>query len=194
VLRRLWEETAETVFLSVLRGSQRADLAVLVSPQVLGVNPAAFRVPSLTNGAPFESRLHSTSAGKVLLAGLPDADVRRLLAAQGLPGLTGHTLTDVDAVLAELVAVRRDGFASNYEEHQTGVCGVAAPVYDARGHATGALCIGYPAARATSAHIARLRDATVAAAHALSQQLGYGGPWPAAEPQPGPPSPSDHRR
>lgn len=163
IVRELWEQTKETVHLSVLRHWHRVDIIVLRSPHTLSVNPGL--------GSPGDQnapgRFHGTAAGKVLLAGRDDAEIRTVL-AKGVPTFTANTLPDEASVLAELARVRRDGYATNREEEVVGVYGVAAPVTDANHTAIAALCVGYPTTRATKANQQFLRDATISAAHRLS--------------------------
>lgn len=151
VLRRLWEDTAETVHLATLQGNRRVDIAVLVGPQLLNINPTT--LPLTDEPTP----LYRTAAGKVLLADAPwplqQADV------------PPH-------VREELDRVREQGYATNVEEEAVGVCGVAAPVRDHSGRTIAALCIGYPSVRHAPEHDARLRAAVMEAAADLSARLG----------------------
>ncbi|MGP4114288.1 IclR family transcriptional regulator [Streptomyces sp. 4N509B] len=160
VMRDLWEATSETVQLATLQHGRRVDVSVLVSPQLLNINPTAMR----SAPEPVEPLIH-TAAGKVLLAGLPDAERDRLLAS-------GRTTFDRARVLRELATVSETGFATNHEEDITGVCGIAAPVRDHTGRVVAALCVGYPSVRRTPEYEERLRAATTAAAAALSGLLG----------------------
>lgn len=72
---------------------------------------------------------HSTAVGKVLLAYRPRARVEQLIADAGLPAITPRTITDRRRLLAELDAVAAQGFATDEEEHELGVCCVAVPVF-----------------------------------------------------------------
>jgi IclR family pca regulon transcriptional regulator len=49
---------------------------------------------------------YCTSLGRMLLAGLPDDEVLRLLKASELEARTKHTITDVDALLAKVQQAR----------------------------------------------------------------------------------------
>jgi DNA-binding IclR family transcriptional regulator len=84
-------------------------------------------------------RLHCTSIGKAVLATMPDDEVRALLARTGLPARTAHTITDVDALIAELADVRGRGFAEDHEENEAGVRAVGAAVFDHTGQVFGAV-------------------------------------------------------
>lgn len=150
VLRKLWADTRETVHLAVLQGHRRVDIAVLVSPQLLNVNPTS--IPRTNEASP----LYRTAAGKVLLAAAPP-NVR-----QDVP----HDRLD------ELDRVRQQGYATNIEEEAVGVCGVAAPVHDHTGRTVAAVCVGYPSVRHDPANDAVLRSAVMDAAAELSERLG----------------------
>jgi DNA-binding IclR family transcriptional regulator len=81
---------------------------------------------------------HSLAMGKVVLALLPRAALTRHM-ARGLARFTEHTITDPSALVAELEAVRSNGFAIDREEHTEDFCCVAAPMFDARGRLAGIL-------------------------------------------------------
>jgi IclR family pca regulon transcriptional regulator len=61
---------------------------------------------------------YATSMGRVLLAGLPPADLEEHLAALSLEGLTAHTLTSASALVRELHRVRDQGWAIVDRGHQ----------------------------------------------------------------------------
>lgn len=63
--------------------------------------------------------VHCTGVGKVLLAGLREADVRALLARTGMAAPTPHTITDPDALLVELDRCRQ-GYAVDDAEQELG--------------------------------------------------------------------------
>jgi IclR family acetate operon transcriptional repressor len=71
---------------------------------------------------------HSTAVGKVLLA--DRADAADILARTGLPRRTEHTITTIDAILAELEKVRERGYAMDFGEEEPGVHCLAVPVRD----------------------------------------------------------------
>lgn len=160
IIRGLWEHSAETVHLATLQHGRRVDIAVLVSPQLLNINPSAMRA----SDSPLHPLLH-TAAGKVLLAGASADERDRILAG-------GSTESGREEIDRELSAVRNAGFATNHEEEVAGVCGIAAPVRDHNGRTVAAMCVGYPTARQSAEYEVRLRDATVAAADELSRLLG----------------------
>jgi len=91
-----------------------------------------------------EMPLHSTSAGKVLLASLSDAEARKLLGGGKLAAITPHTVTDPAALVASLARVRRQGYATVSEENIRGVLSVGAPIRDRSGRVVAALSVAFP--------------------------------------------------
>jgi DNA-binding IclR family transcriptional regulator len=70
--------------------------------------------------------LHATGVGKVLLAHAPE-DVRaRVLGS--LVRVTRYTITQPGLLDEQLVRIRRDGYATTYEEMSLGACSVAVPI------------------------------------------------------------------
>ena len=82
---------------------------------------------------------HASSAGKAILATMPDDEVRGIIAESGLPQRTRHTLATVDALLADLAITRRRGYALDDEEDVEGVFCVGAAFFDRQGRCSGAL-------------------------------------------------------
>ena len=84
---------------------------------------------------------HASSAGKAILACLPDDRVREICATVGMSSRTRHTITSPDALLADLVLVRNRGFAVDDEEDAEGVFCIGAPFFDHRGYCAGAITV-----------------------------------------------------
>ncbi|MET8155122.1 IclR family transcriptional regulator [Sphaerisporangium sp. NPDC005289] len=117
-LSKLVALSGETANLAVLEGDFVVYVAQAASPRRLRMFAEVGRrvLP------------HSTAVGKVLLADRPDAAA--ILARTGLPRRTEHTITTVEAVLAELDAVRSRGYAMDFGEEELGVHCLAVPVRD----------------------------------------------------------------
>lgn len=108
---------------------ETANLALLDGDRVM----YAAQVPSRHSMRMFTEvgkrvRLHCTGVGKVLLAQLPPHVVRDLLVRDGMPPQTPRTVTDPDALLAELPAIAAQGYALDDGEQETGVRCIAVPV------------------------------------------------------------------
>lgn len=72
--------------------------------------------------------LHATAAGKAILAHLPLERRTELLASGPLAAFTDHTVTDPEALEAELDGVRERRTATEREEHCEGLASIAAPI------------------------------------------------------------------
>lgn len=87
--------------------------------------------------------MHTSAAGKAMLAEMDATDRERVIEEHGLPELTGQTITDRAALNRELSQIREQGYAIDDEERMVGMRGVAAPIIsDADGQLLGALAIG----------------------------------------------------
>lgn len=71
---------------------------------------------------------HITAAGKCLLAQQSREEVEALLGDEPLPQVTDNTITDMDTLWDELVAVRERGYAYNIGESVEGLRAIAAPL------------------------------------------------------------------
>jgi DNA-binding IclR family transcriptional regulator len=61
--------------------------------------------------------LHNTAVGKAILAELPDSRIGQIIDRWGLPAETENTITDRDALFAELETIREQGYAVNRAEN-----------------------------------------------------------------------------
>ena len=110
--------------------------------------------------------------GKMYAAFMSDADRERLL---DLPHekVTPRTITDPEALAAELVRVRDEGVAFDIEERNLGTCAVAAPVRDQMGSVIGSVGVVVPTGRFGPDDREKCVSAVKTAAAALSGFLGY---------------------
>jgi DNA-binding IclR family transcriptional regulator len=149
-------------FVSVLRGG----CAIYVLA-IQADGPVAIKVAPGS-----DMPLHSTSAGKVLLAALGDGEARKLLGNRKLPAITPHTITDPAALVALLAKVRRQGFATVNEENIPGVLSVGAPIRDRGGHVVAALSVAFPKYLDSGLTLASVEPLVSGAALRVSRMLG----------------------
>lgn len=134
VMERLAAASKETVNMGILDAGEVVVINTVESPQ-------AVRMSSKIGN---RRLLHATALGKVLLAGMRDKEVMRLVRLRGLARLTEHTLTTKTAVLAEIQKVRRQGWALDDQENEIeGRC-VGAPIFGPDQRVIGALSISGP--------------------------------------------------
>lgn len=115
--------------------------------------------------------LHAGSAGKVFLA-FDDALDPALL-GKPLRAYTEHTITDPDALAAELRRIRERGWAESISERDTGTVSISAPVYDHTGSLAAVIGIGAPVQRFNDTDRPAWAEAVVASARRLSAELGH---------------------
>lgn len=136
-MQALSVQTRETLQLSVLDGDEVVYLHKIESPEpVRTVSRVGGRAPA-----------HCAATGKAMLACLDDARV--LDVSQRLMGHSERTVTDPDAFLAQIEAVRRRGYAVSEGEWHAAVNGIAAAIRDSRGRPIGAIGVSGPAERLT---------------------------------------------
>lgn len=124
--------------------------------------------------------LHSTGIGKALLAQLERAEVDRIIAGRPLARHTKNTITDPEALRAELERIRRQGYAEDNEEMEDGLYCVGAPVFNYSGRPVAAISIAVPKMGQQTLQKERLIKGVVQAAGDISAKLGYSGrPKPA---------------
>ncbi|MBD1588347.1 IclR family transcriptional regulator [Pseudomonas typographi] len=116
-LEALCRDTGETVDVWVLRDNEAVLVDQVVAQQeVRIVVPLGSRYP-----------LHCTAPGKVFLAEWANADIVAL-AERPLTGPTPHSITSLQALLADIQGIRRSGIAYDWEEHAEDVCALACAV------------------------------------------------------------------
>ncbi|MCY1664518.1 IclR family transcriptional regulator [Rhizobium sp. SL86] len=144
-LRRLQDLTGETVHFGALRGADIIYLDKLESRQTV-------RMHSQVGNA---SPVYCTGIGKAALSTLEDARVQQMVRTLQFFPFTPKTILDPETLLAEIRAIRTQGFAYDREEHQPGICCVAAPICAVSRGFVGGVSVTAPAFRAQEA---QLRD------------------------------------
>ena len=90
---------------------------------------------------------HCTASGKMFMSSLKPAARKSFVAGLTLTGETPHTLTDPDALLAELAETAKRGYALDREELIEGMVAIAVPVTDASGRYAASLAFHGPIQR-----------------------------------------------
>jgi DNA-binding IclR family transcriptional regulator len=150
VLARLSEDLRETVDLAAIHKDR-----LLFVDQVIG-SQRLRAVSAVGESFP----LYCTANGKAHLATLDDDAVGALIGKR-FEARTERTLTTLEALMADLALVRRDGVAFDRQEHTLGICAVGIALTDTLGNPL-AISVPVPSQRfdAVSALIAeRLLEA-----------------------------------
>lgn len=113
-----------------------------------------------------------TSMGRMLLAGLPQAQVQALLEACPREAFTRYTLTSDEALLDAIQQVRQQGWALINQELEEGLISVAAPLVNAQGKTVGAINVSGQVNRTNAQEMQqRIVPHMQAAAQSISQLL-----------------------
>lgn len=115
---------------------------------------------------------YSTAFGKVLLAELPDEEIRAGAARHGLRALTERTITEPGELVAHLARVRRDGFAVNDAETYDGIGSIAAAIRDRRGRAIASISLSYATSLMRAQDMPAWAERTTRCAATISARLG----------------------
>jgi DNA-binding IclR family transcriptional regulator len=141
----LAEEVGETVNVVVNEGR-----SVVTIDQVIGSSSV-----TTVNWVGKHNPLHVTSSGKVFLANMSYSIVGRA------------------ELETELAAVRKNGYASTFEEQEIGLVAIAAPIRDLDGRVIATLTVSGPTFRIDREAIPKIADRLLPAAAQISERNGY---------------------
>ncbi len=162
-LRRLAEQSGETVNMGILRNGVVVYLHKVESPNVIR---ASF---SIGDQAP----AHCTAIGKVLLAHLPERELEALVRRRPLEKWGPNTITSLEALKEELRRTRERGYSVDNEEFSANIRCIGAPVRDYLGQVVAGIAISGPAHRLTLERLEELREPILGTARQISERLGY---------------------
>ena len=139
VLRQLVEEVGESCNITALSGSEvlYLDRVETAAPLRFYLHPGS-RVPA-----------HCSASGKLFLAEMTPAQRRRLLAHAPLSRYTNRTLTELDALEAEIEKVGQNGYAFDNEEFLPGLFCIAVLVPSPEGRSNMGIAMQAPIMRMT---------------------------------------------
>ena len=136
-LERLVERVHESSSVSVLDGDEVVYVARVPTRRIMRI--------AIAVGTRFPA--FATSMGRVLLAGQSDDWLDGYLTTAKLSAITPNTIADPKRLRAELMTVRRAGYALVDQELEEGLISLAAPIHDADGRVTAAVNISTHASR-----------------------------------------------
>lgn len=162
-LAQLAHATGETIHLAVLQGSDIVYLDKFDSPlPVAAYSRIGGRAPA-----------YCVASGKAILAAL-DLSPEALAQQVGvLEQHTPNTITHLDRLHTDLARTLARGWAENREEWRVGVCGVGAPVFNARAEVVGAIGMSVPSIRFSRTQVNALVTQVMSCAREASITLGF---------------------
>lgn len=157
------EQLGETVQLAVLDGIENIYIAKSEASHTLRL--ASFvgaRLPAFATGI-----------GKVLLAGLEEAELDHRLRNVILFAYTSTTITDMVALREVLRKIRTQGYALDNQEYSLGVCCYAVPIYGSKGTVVASVSVSIPSVRVSPGVEAEALRVLSETSRSLSAELGY---------------------
>jgi DNA-binding IclR family transcriptional regulator len=134
VMRRVTEQCGHATSLGVAAGDRFIYLVVVDGTLPVRVAASVGEVRDY----------HANATGKILLAGMSDAEIRNVLRTEPLPAHTEHTVVRLDRLMEEITEIRRTKMAANREEAMLGVGARAVPIVNAANRWIASLSIVYP--------------------------------------------------
>ncbi|MGE4336573.1 MAG: IclR family transcriptional regulator C-terminal domain-containing protein [Pigmentiphaga sp.] len=132
------------------RNRDSASLAVLFdAAAVIAARATARRTMRIGLVVGSRLPLHCSAAGRVLLAGLPEAQASAILLGQERRAFNANTVTELSSLAVLLAECRDNGYALCNEEIELGVRSIGVPLFDAAGAVLAALTISTRAERMT---------------------------------------------
>jgi len=161
-LQRLSQQVQESTSFAVLDGPEVVYLSRVIAPRQVtaGFEPGT-RLPA-----------HTSTAGRVLLATLPDEQVRSYLDSTELVAYSHMTVTDKDNFLLELQQIREQGYGIAENQYEVGMRGLSVAVRNRHGVLMGAISVSMSiSASSRDAAIARCVPALQTTANTLMMWL-----------------------
>jgi IclR family pca regulon transcriptional regulator len=150
---------------------ESSSMAVLEADEILYVarSSTTTRLMSIDLGIGSRLPAYCTSMGRVLLAGLPPADLDAYLSHVKLTKLTHRTVSEPAELKTVLNAVRRAGFSIVDQELEIGLRSIAVPVTDPSGKVVAAINVGTQSSRVS---VAEMEQKFLPPLRAASHELG----------------------
>lgn len=159
VMQWLRDQVGESVNLTVREGDEVVYVERAIPNRMMRVEQV------IGSRAP----LHVTAVGKLMLGEGGEAAIRDYAARTGLPAYTANTRAQPRALLLDIDASLRRGYALDDEEAELGVGCIGVLVRDAEGSAVAGLSVSAPRERRRAEWIALVQEA----GRRISARLGY---------------------
>jgi IclR family acetate operon transcriptional repressor len=155
ILRKIWEETGETVALFVPQGATRICVAELPS-----LEPLSFK-----RGVGYSERIVRGASGRALLAWMNPSSEELVQYCEGLD-------FEPKELQKKLQAARKLGYAVSRDELIAGAVAIAVPFFDHTGRVAGSIGVFGPSVRLDQRKIEGIGERLLQHSASLSTQLG----------------------
>lgn len=163
VLSRLAQVSKETAHLSIRDGDEGVFIAKVEAEHSVRLHtPLGRRVP-----------LHAGASMKILLAYLPDDEIRAYASRFNEARPTGAFQLNATHLLTEVRRVRKQQYCVTRSEQTQGAAGVSAAIRDHSGGVVAGITISGPEGRFNQAKVREFAELVLDGAAELSAKLGY---------------------
>jgi len=152
-------------------------LAVLDKDEVLYID----KIDDLRNPISFTSKIGTRRPaywgmlGFVLMAYLPDKEIKRILQKEHLRAFTSKSITKKPELIELLGKVRSTGYVVEVEMALDGISGVGVPIFDHTGKIVAAVGVGFISSSVKEKELYRIIKEATKTVSAISKELGYTG-------------------
>jgi DNA-binding IclR family transcriptional regulator len=164
VMRRIGQTLHENVALNLREGDfqRRVQTVEAAEGAVRAMLPLGLLAP-----------LYVATAGRAMLAALPDTELNEYLARTTLEQQTANTIADEKLLRKDIGKVRQQGYAETFKGPSSGAAGVAAVIRDGSNVPIATLSVTIPAYRYTPSLRASTIAAVTSGADEISNMMGY---------------------
>ena len=117
--------------------------------------------------------MYCSAVGKVILAYLPEEEVKSIWDSSDIVKKTDHTITDLMTLKKELELIRTRGYALDNEENELGIRCIAVPVFDYHDTPQYALSVSTLVGRMPDERLGSLSEQLLNTARDISRVLGH---------------------
>ena len=159
------------------RVGESCSMAVLDGSEIVYVARVAVRrLMSVALGVGARLPAFAASMGRVLLADKSDSELTAWLRENTFRPITAHTIYKPRALRAEILKVRRQGYAFVSQELEMGLCSIAVPIRSATGVAVCGLNVSMRYSNdVRSVALKKMLPALQEARHAIERAVGRNG-------------------
>jgi len=163
-LNVLQTKIGKTIFLAVLDNDEVFYIDKIDDPG----NPISFTSTVGTRRPPYWGML-----GFVLMAYLPDNEIKRILHKQPLKAFTSKSITKKEEFIKWLGKVRSQGYVVDTEMAFDGITGIGTPIFDHTGKIVAAVGVGFITSSVKEKELDRIIKEAVKTSRRISEELGY---------------------
>lgn len=143
IMEGLSQTVHESCSISVLDGTEVVYVLRVPARKIMTINLSiGSRLPA-----------YCSSMGRVLMSGLPDDELERILQASDLRRRTSRTITDISELKTVIAGIRQRGWAQVDQELEEGLVSLAAPIRNRGGQVLAAINVSGQANRTSAAEM-----------------------------------------